>query len=126
MKLANKVPLAVGAGALLSTVTGVSAAGADSPVITVSNNQCAAQWLSGPNQFGIEDRDVNDNDYCYVRYGWSSGDTNTVGRYNNPEDVKGWNYYNVNVTGHSTIWWKVCKERENDPDICTGYRSDAT
>lgn len=34
-------------------------------------------------------------------------------------------YYTVSTSGHANIWWKVCKERQNDPDICSSVRSDA-
>lgn len=97
---------------------------ADSPVITASGGQCEAKWLSSPNQFRIRDNDLADSDYCYVDWGWSSG--SLTSRFSNPQDVGGYFYYTVNVSGHSTIWWKVCKERQNDPDICSSVRSDAT
>ena len=113
------------AGVLMTTMLSGTAV-ADSPTITVSGGQCAGKWQSGYNRFWIEDRDVQDSDYCYIRYGWASGDGNTVGRFNHPQDSKDRGYYPVNVSGHSTIWWKLCKERQNDPDICTSYRQDVT
>lgn len=109
------------ATALPATLALIGTAVADSPVISASGGQCKAQWLSSPNQFAILDNDVYDSDYCYVQYGWSSGSlTNRISR---PQDVGGWGYYTVTIGG-SVIWWKVCKERQNDSDICSSVRSD--
>jgi hypothetical protein len=120
-------------GALLA-VPLADAALADSEVIGVSfdngngNYQCFGKWWTdgGQGWFEIADNDLDDSDYCYVSYGWASGDSNNAGRFNNPQDVKGWNSYPVNITNHPTIWWKLCKERQNDPDICSVYMHNST
>lgn len=97
---------------------------ADSPVVTASGNQCEATWLSSPDQFRIRDNDTDDSDYCFVDWGWSSGALNS--RFANPQDAGGYFYHSVNTTGKANIWWKVCKERQADPDICSTTRQDAT
>jgi hypothetical protein len=117
------VVLAVLAASLVMVPLG-STASADSPVIYASGTQCEAKWLSGSNQFRIRDNDLNDSDYCYVQYGWSS--SNLTNRISRPQDVGGYGYYTVTVGSYSTIWWKVCKERQNDPDICSSVRGDVT
>lgn len=114
--------LAIAVVAIAVLATG-NVAQADSPVVYASGTQCEAKWLSASNQFRIRDNDLGDSDYCYVDWGWSSG--NLPNRFSNPQDVGGYFYYTVNVGTHTTIYWKVCKERQNDPDICSSVRGDA-
>lgn len=99
-----------------------SPASADSGVINSAGNDCSGQWLSGPNQFRIRDNaGGSDDDYCYIDYGGSAG---SVGRrISHPEDccVGSWRNYNPDLSGigASSLYFKVCEERENDPDLCS-------
>jgi hypothetical protein len=113
--------LATGVGA---SATGVEPAFAgDIPeasstvVKTASGGQCRAAWMAASDSFSMRDGDLNDSDYCYVRYGFSSGTLNY--QVSIPQDAQGtFNRYASGAPGNKTIYWKVCKERQNDPDIC--------
>ncbi|RPE37165.1 hypothetical protein [Kitasatospora cineracea] len=100
-------------------------ASADSGVISASNGQCEAQWLSGNDWFGIRDVDNGDSDYCYVDYSFNSDHSNRS-RVSRQQDVNtNWGYYGITVTS-SYIYFHVCKERQDDPDICSGWVTATT
>lgn len=99
---------------------------ADSGEIYSAGNDCKGQWLSGPNDFRIMDRaGGGDNDYCYIDYGSTKAIAggSSARRLTLCEDcyVGQWRYFtNPDLSGiGSTIWFKVCEERENDPDLCS-------
>jgi hypothetical protein len=100
---------------------GVAAQPAAASEQNASGGQCyAAYW--GGSSFYIEDADNFDSDYCYVLYNWNAGGG---GRINHPQDIAGLWAYTVSVTPGSTgVDWQVCKERQNDPDICSGWVTD--
>ncbi|WP_445518694.1 hypothetical protein [Streptomyces sp. NEAU-174] len=107
-------------------VAGPSLAVADTPwVYESSKRQCAARWLSSQNQFRIDDRDLNDDDYCYVDFSWVASHEPEMRR-SHPQDVPGARDYSVSVGGRDVIHWQVCKERQDDPDICSDWRTDRT
>lgn len=118
----NKRPIVVAAllcGTLLS-----AAAIADSPEIYASGKQCKAKWQSGPGSFRIWDLDLDDDDYCYVQWGFDKEMMDS--RFSRPQDVGGSGSYPIGEAGcEAEIWWKVCKERQDDPDICSSVRPDA-
>ncbi|MER7708638.1 hypothetical protein ABTX81_37885 [Kitasatospora sp. NPDC097605] len=81
--------------------------------------------LSGPDWFGIQGADNNDSDYCYVDYSFDSSHS-TRSRVSRQQDVNtNWGYYGITVTS-SYICFHVCKERQNDPDICSGWVTATT
>ena len=92
-------------------------AAADSAVIKASGGQCEATWQSAPNRFRVRDNDLHDSDYCYVVYAFNRSLSN-ASRWNRAQDVGGYAYFGVGGS-HSLIYFKVCKERQNDPDICS-------
>ncbi|MER6364780.1 hypothetical protein [Kitasatospora sp. NPDC001527] len=112
---------AVGAAALalgLGAMPGQAMA--DSGVVSASNGQCEAQYLSGPDWFGIRDVDNNDSDYCYVDYSFNSNHS-ASSRISRQQDINtNWGYYGITAT-NSYLWFHVCKERQNDPDICSAW-----
>lgn len=119
----------------LRTLAGMSAVGlvglllpststhADSIRIYASNRQCVARWINNPDKFNIDDLD-DDNDYCYVQYGYSS--TNLPSRIAHPQDVEEAASYPVNTGTNARIYWKICKERQDDPDICSSVQNNVT
>lgn len=111
-------------GGTLAMSLFTSSASADSGLVYASNEQCVARWLNNPDKFHIDDLDTNDNDYCYVQYGYSG--TNLPNRISHPQDVSNYGAYPVNTGGFSRIYWKVCKERNHDPDICSSVKNNAT
>ncbi|MEU6720329.1 hypothetical protein ABZ897_53510 [Nonomuraea sp. NPDC046802] len=116
----------IAAAALALMASASTPALADSPIVTASDGQCAAKWLSGPNDFRIWDKDTNDSDYCYVHYSFQS-DHSPFSRISHPQDVGGYHDYHIlNPQGRPVIYWKICKERQNDTDICSSWRSDLT
>jgi len=128
-----KKTIAVGAAGLGAGVAVLSGAPAfaDSPTITASNGQCEAKWFSANpvDTFRIRDDDLNDSDFCYVDFSFSSEsgvNASGHGRVQVGQDVGGFHNFGVGNGGSKTVWWKVCKERQNDPDICSSIRSDAT
>ena len=93
-------------------------------VLSASGGQCLGQYNHGAT-FYLNDNDGNDNDYCYILYTWSAGGG---GRINHPQDygVGNWYAYDVSGTpGSTSVSWQVCKERENDPDICSARVTDS-
>ncbi len=107
---------------VLGGLSGVATA--DSPIVGASGNQCLAQWISSGDKFKILDNDLFDSDWCYVDYSWESDHT-PRSRVSRPQDVGGWGTYPVAVEPGSTkVYWHVCKERQNDSDICASWRSD--
>jgi len=110
--------------AMLAVVPAV--AHADSPLITASNGQCGGKWYSGPNDFRIWDLDLADDDYCYIHYSFQS-DHDPFSRIALEQDsTQSGEYHVLNPEGRSVIYWNLCKERQNDNDICAGWRSDLT
>lgn len=77
-----------------------------------------------PYQFGLKDkRGGDDDDFCYIDYGPSSG--NLPRRVSIPEDlmINSWQYRNADLGGISErVWFKVCEERQNDDDYCSGAK----
>ncbi|WP_406114936.1 hypothetical protein [Kitasatospora purpeofusca] len=117
---------AVGAAALalgLGAMPGQAMA--DTGVITASGGQCEAQWLSGNDWFGIRDVDNNDSDYCYVDYSFNSNHS-ASSRVSRQQDINtNWGYHGITVTSNY-IYFHVCKERQNDPDICSNWIAATT
>ncbi len=117
--------LLVGALCLGLVVTATGPAAADSDIINASGGQCQGQWLSADNQFRIRDADNDDSDYCYVDYSWNSAHTERS-RVSRPQDINtNWGYYDVTVTAQ-VIYFHVCKERQDDPDVCSRWVSATT
>ncbi|WP_327354605.1 hypothetical protein [Streptomyces sp. NBC_01304] len=107
----------------VSLTTGT--AQADSPIISASGGQCKAYWDRSENAFYIADKDNHDSDWCYVDYSWSSSHSDKH-RKSVPQDLDT-KYHKRPVTIEGrTIYWHVCKERQDDPDICSEWRSDLT
>lgn len=125
------VGLLVSAGAASAAPSGSDHAMAplDSPRVDVyvsGQDRCAGTWYSGANQFGIADVS-RDGHYCYVVYDFDSNlsDGSRINKgtdYNVPYE----NRYGVNVSGHSVIYWHLCRERSGGPDNCSSERSDTT
>lgn len=99
---------------------------ADSFVINSAGSDCSGLWKSGPNDFWIRDNaGGNDNDYCYIDYGNSAAQAggSNARRLTLCEDcyVNEWRVFaNPDLSGIGTqIYFKVCEERENDPDLCS-------
>ncbi|MFK4186907.1 hypothetical protein ACI2L4_23240 [Streptomyces sparsogenes] len=123
-KTARRIGLGV-AALCFSSLLATGTASADSPVIQASGGDCRAWWSSSANEFGIRDADNNDNDWCYVDYSWQSDHTPAY-RLALPQDEDTrYHYFPVNVNSE-TIYWKVCKERSDDPDVCSSWRADRT
>ena len=96
---------------------------ADSPQISASHGQCAAKWHSSSGAFEIWDKDHKDHDTCYVKYGFTKDELHSQ---RNHPDVPNSRTYPVEEAGcEQTIWWKVCKQRQDDDDICSSVRSDS-
>lgn len=100
---------------------------ADSGVINSGGGaDCSGLWKSGPNDFWIRDNaGGNDDDYCYIDYGKSAkqaGGSNAR-RISLCEDcfVDQWRAFtNPDLSGiGEQIYFQVCEERENDPDLCS-------
>src|SRR5262245_36299109 len=72
--------LATGVGASVAGVTPAAAVttyeAKSGAVKTASGGQCRAAWVARSDAFSIRDGDLNDSDYCYVRYGYASGTLN--------------------------------------------------
>jgi hypothetical protein len=110
----------VAAGVSVALV-GLVASDASATQLSVSDGQCYAEF-NGGTAFDVLDNDNFDSDYCYVLYDW---DTGGGGRINHQQDVSGWYSYLVSAPSTaSSVTWRVCKERQNDPDICSGTSSD--
>lgn len=117
--------MATGAGTVVALAA--APAVADSPVVTASGGQCEAKWISSNEQFRLRDNDVNDSDYCYVHYALTQPDVaNNPSRAQANQDVQGYQYRSTGLANGKTVYWKVCKERQNDNDICSSVRNDAT
>ncbi|WP_150251456.1 hypothetical protein [Nocardiopsis deserti] len=124
------------AAAVLTVGVGLPAAHADSGIRVVygggendgaSNEECAGQWLHATNQFRLQDRDLADDDWCYIDYRFEGRDN--TGRYSIPQDQSsGWYYSNTidNPGAVPRIEFKVCQERQNDPDLCLNWRTYRT
>jgi hypothetical protein len=116
----------------------VTPASADSGVIySGGGSDCAGEWLDGPEDFRLADRaGGKDNDYCYVEYGSDKKLSDIKRRLTIPEDglVSGveriiddgqndagdWFIRSPDLSGiRNQIYFKVCEERENDPDHCS-------
>lgn len=114
--------IAVVAGAL--SVAGVLFATPSSAhEVSASGGQCWGNHASGTTTFYIKDNDGNDDDYCYINYNWNTGGG---GRINHPQDYNVGNYTAYLVSkpqGATSVSWRVCKERQNDPDLCSSYHS---
>jgi hypothetical protein len=111
------------AGAMIPSLV-PTVASADSVLVYASDRQCVARWLNNPDKFHIDDLDITDNDYCYVQYGYSG--TNLPNRISHPQDVSDYGAYPVNTGSNGRIYWKVCKERQDDPDICSAVVNHVT
>lgn len=85
---------------------------------------CAGSWTDrhDPYAFGLMDRaGGGDDDWCYVDYG--PRQDQLYRRVSIPEDsrIGEWQYRAPDMGGISgSIWWKICEERQNDPDYCAG------
>jgi hypothetical protein len=90
---------------------------------SASGGQCRAAWNAPTNAFHISDGDLNDSDWCYVQYGYAT--QNLRYRESIPQDRQGsFSRSADDVAGNKYVYWKVCKERQNDPDVCSGvYQS---
>ncbi len=88
---------------------------------SASGGQCRGDWHADDDHFWILDNDVFDSDYCYIDYRWAN--VGGGGRFSAVQDVGGWQGpYNASPPGGATgVEWRVCKERQNDPDICSGW-----
>jgi hypothetical protein len=116
--------------AVLITVLGVlavpAAARADSPTISVTidgDTRCLAYWFDKPDQFGIADMSV-DGRSCYVQWDWDAHVDNGS-RLTVPADEAIALQYRgtISTTGHSAVWWKLCREVVGR-DNCSTVRSD--
>jgi len=106
-------------------------ASADSGVINSAGNDCSAYWDSDGNAFFIRDNaGGDDNDYCYVDYGATQAQAagSSARRLTIPQDSSIGNFQRrvPDLSGiGDQIYFKVCEERENDPDLCSnasGYK----
>ncbi|MFF4374789.1 hypothetical protein ACFYZX_15440 [Nocardiopsis dassonvillei] len=120
------------AAAVLTFAVGLPAAHADSGIRVVygyvendgiSNEECAGQWLHAKNQFRLQDRDLADDDWCYIDYRFAGRD-NTA-RYSIPQDQSSTWYVSPSIDNPGAvpnIEFKVCQERQNDSDLCLDWR----
>lgn len=111
--------LTIGVAGSLFAASPASAA----PDQSASGGQCLGGYDNG-GIFFINDNDGGDSDYCYILYTWNAGGG---GRINHPQDYDPGNWYAYQVSGtpgSTEVTWSVCKERENDPDICSGGATD--
>lgn len=123
VKKMSRAPAAALALGAMATALGGSPANATDKETWASGGQCRGNYNHGATFF-IMDADGSDSDYCYILYNWSAGGG---GRINHPQDygVGNWYQYDVNGTpGSRSVDWRVCKERENDPDICSAWVHD--
>jgi hypothetical protein len=113
----------VGAVAASALLLSTSPASADSGAIySGGGSDCVGMWLSGSNVFQIADlAGGKDDDYCYIDYGPSRKLADR--RLSIPIDSSIGNWQVVaspDLSGiGDQIFFKVCEERENDPDLCS-------
>lgn len=116
------MPLAaVAGGVAVAAVAPAGPAFADSGVIYSAGGDCAGQWRNSAGAFYIMDRaGGDDNDHCYVDYG---GTPSLGKRLTIPTDsrVGEWQRRVPDMAGvgRNSMYFKVCEERENDPDLCS-------
>lgn len=128
-KAMTVVGVCVAAGA--ASVVASPVATADSGIRWVheddsyTDQDCAGQWLSGPNDVRVKDGDLQDDDYCYVEYSlhYKDGEPVDPERFDIPQDWDSYWYHDhvENPTAEKWIWFKVCQERQDDPDLCTKW-----
>jgi hypothetical protein len=110
----------IGAGVVVGLFPDPAAA--DSGTIYSAGQDCAGRWQdSQGNRFQLMDRaGGGDDDYCYIDYG---GSANLGKRVTIPEDssIGSWQTRRPDMTGigNDSMYFKVCEERENDPDLCS-------
>ena len=115
------IPAAAGSAILL--YPSMPAVAEDLGPVYASGTQCEGQYDDNDNgsplQFGIRDNDRNDDDYCYIDYGFAANDLSR--RITREQDAFGYEWTSISPpSGKKTVYWKLCKERQNDPDICSG------
>jgi hypothetical protein len=130
MRNAVKPLVAVAGGLAAVAVAPSTPAFADSGVIySGGGSDCAGRWMnSRGDEFALMDRaGGDDNDYCYVDYG---GSPSLGKRLTIPEDshIGEWQYRKADMAGvgKNSMYFKVCEERENDPDLCSSVHGPYT
>lgn len=116
-----------GATAAAALAQAQPASGAYSGEQYASSNQCQASYNSNfGTYFRIRDNDLNDSDYCYVNYNFVGPNDAYLMRWNAQQDAPGYQIFPTDTGSNKTVWWHVCKERQNDPDVCSGPYQTAT
>lgn len=126
IKTALVVRAAVLAVAACTVLATPAPAAADSEWIFASERQCKARWDSSANYFQIDDQDTTDDDYCYVRHSFQA-DHDPFSRIAHPQDTAVTKKYPVpGADAYTYVYWKLCKERQNDNDICSNWIRSGT
>lgn len=87
---------------------------------------CSGFWTSRhPYQFGLRDNaGGSDDDWCYIDFGAGPG----LGRrVSIPEDssIGNWQYRRADMGGiKGQIYWRICEERQDDPDLCSSIHNN--
>jgi hypothetical protein len=93
-------------------------------IVTASHGQCRARWSEGFGALRVHDADTEDHDRCYVRYGGEGEALGNQASLEQDEPGPRWfDLYRASLPGES-VRWQVCKERQNDPDICSDVQED--
>lgn len=112
------ITTAVGA---LALTAGPATAAESGVIYSGGGSDCAGKW-DGTYFYLMDRAGDGDNDYCYIDYGSTPklpekrrvsipiDDQINTWQQTEPPDLSG-------MTG--TVYFKVCEERENDPDLCS-------
>lgn len=95
------------------------------PYYSGGGSDCAGRWHSQSEsshggEFSLMDRaGGDDNDYCYVEYYTDGGRSRRVSIAEDSQ-IGQWQYKPADLSDiGSSINFKVCEERDNDPDLCS-------
>jgi len=91
---------------------------------------CSGYWTSfhNPYQFGLRDNaGGSDDDWCYIDFGPTEGTMNRRVSIVEDSNIGQWQYRPADMGGIAgpTIWWKICEERQNDPDLCSSNHENS-
>jgi hypothetical protein len=98
------------------------------PYHSGGGGDCSGRWhslseASHGGQFSLRDNaGGSDNDYCYIEY-YPAGGSRRVS-IGEDTSIGSWQYRNTDLSGiGDQITFKVCEERENDPDLCSSVHT---
>lgn len=94
---------------------------------TTSNGDCSGKYhtqsdYSNQGLFGLRDNaGGDDDDYCYIDYR-DSGVPTRRAYIEEDSRIDEWQYRSPDFSGfYDTFQFKVCEERQDDPDVCTSW-----